>query len=761
MVGNEENYSSAVEENSDMSSRKMNIPHPRLAAMGIAIIIIALITIGIYQLLPVSNASAGKVSISATKSGSNGVNTASWFKINLEKPIDQKAVTNSLKIFPAFSYTLKKKDGGREYQIIPRHQLAANTIYKFSFDQTGKGQENLSWAFQTTGEFCLISTLPHNETVGVPVNTGIEFIFSHDNFDLDQARKMVEISPRTEGRFEKHKRTLVFIPKALKPATLYTVTLKKGWGAINSRKSISKDEIFRFETASKTVSEQEFIFYLNNRMAEFTTRQIPTFPISFGTGASVPRPQVDVFRYTDAESYGAALENLQAIPYWCTNSESQFLEDTKGLTRVVGFKTSFNPASRYQYFIAMPDKIPAGYYLLNIKAGNQVRQAVFQVSDLAVYRAQSQKQTLLWVNDVMTKLPVTGIEVWSGDKKLVSGDDSGVVLINHDLSSPTAGYVVVKAGTRELLVPLEQETSFNNQGFLVSQGYWKYLYLDRELYLPGDTVHFFGVLSPRQGSTVPKGDLTLELWGGDYYYSEERTAEPLYTQKLNLQGNTFSGKYQLPVLKPGYYYLEVKLGKASLTSRGFTVATYQKPAYQVTVTPDKKAILVGEKINYRVKSTFFEGTAVPGLSLNYYLNNREGKVVTNIQGEANISYTGQYADDNYAPYNYEYFNVNASTPESGDISDYNGIIVFPGSVTVRADAVTKSDKFELTARLNRIDLSQMETGGYVGEDNYIKSPVSHGKIQARLYKEAWTRTQSGETYDYINKQVLPIYDYSY
>jgi len=727
----------------------------------LALLVIAVLGWGILNLLPAKPVNAGEIAITALQQNQYGVAQDSAFKITFENPVDQKMVKENLRIEPTVTYQLKKEAGGKTYRIIPGQQLAANTVYKFAFDPSGKKQESLSWAFQTTGSFRLLSTLPRTETVGVPLNTGIEFTFTHDSFEVNTASKLIQITPKVEGRFEKHKKTLVFIPKSLQPATLYTVTLKKGLNGPDDKEAIADDYIFRFETAAQNVSDEKFVFYLESQVSEFNTGQVPTFPVSFASGAGVPRPNIGLYRFPNAESYGTAMKKLSELPFWSTNSQEQFRQDLKKLIRVAGYETEFNQASQYRSFLVLPEKVAAGYYLIEVKAGDQVRQAIFQVSDLAAYRAQSQQQTMFWVNDITTQKPATGVQAWVNNKKLATADAEGVVLIDSQTTTNSASFALLKAGAKELLVPLNQELNPGSQDAITRQSYWKYLYLDRELYLPGDTVHYWGVLTPRNQTKTPANELTLELWGGDYYYSEERTAEPLFSQKIKMDANTFSGQCQLPVLKPGYYYLEVKLGKVALTSRGFSVATYQKPAYQLNVSPDKKAIFAGEKVNFLIKSTFFEGTPVPGLSLNYYANNKEGKLITNAQGEATVSYTGRYDADNFAASDYQYFNVNTSTPESGDIGDYNGVIVFPGSVMVRAEAKTNGDRFNLTARLNQVDLSSVDAGGYVSEENYLKAPIAGGKIKAKLFKEVWIRTKSGETYDYINKKVLPIYDYRF
>ena len=81
------------------------------------------------------------------------------------------------------------------------------------------------------------------------------------------------------------------------------------------------------------------------------------------------------------------------------------------------------------------------------------------------------------------------------------------------------------------------------------------------------------------------------------------------------------------------------VGDELFASRWFEVATYAKPVYEIDVTPDREALFAGETVNFRVRATFFEGTPVPDMQLNYRIGGEAGSVTTDANGEAVISYT--------------------------------------------------------------------------------------------------------------------------
>ena len=78
------------------------------------------------------------------------------------------------------------------------------------------------------------------------MNTGIEITFDQDG--VTDAASHVTIEPKTAGRFEQHGRVLAFVPDALKPGTIYTVTVGRGITAGPGGKPMADDFRFQFET---------------------------------------------------------------------------------------------------------------------------------------------------------------------------------------------------------------------------------------------------------------------------------------------------------------------------------------------------------------------------------------------------------------------------------------------------------------------------------------------------------------------------------
>jgi hypothetical protein len=711
----------------------------------------------------VKPALAGEIEIKALQEDKLGVAAESAFLLTSQNPLAQKTVQKHLKVQPAFEYALDKRAGGREYKIIPKKKLATNTVYKLTFDPGGKERESFSWAFQTKGQFKIMRTLPADRTTHVPVNTGIEIAFSHENFQLKKAGKYFTISPQVEGRFEKHKKTLVFIPQQLKAETLYTVTVKKGFPMTDSTEVLGEDYSFSFETAPDGINEEKFSFHMDNSLTEFSTAEAPAFAVySYSDSKEkTSNVAVSVYRYAEHKSFIKALQKQEKVPSWASFAWKSQQEDFRKLTKVGAFKTDLLSLDNYSHYVTFPEKLPVGYYAAEIQIGEAKRQVWFQVTDLTVYEAQSAAKSLFWVNDLQTKKPVDGAELLLENLQLsFKGNAQGVIFVEQKLSIPSGSYALIKKDNREIVVPLfsTEETNFTNEG-IDTRDYWKYLYIDRELFKPGDTVNFWGVLDPRKGA-VPINEVEIELNGTGWGYYTRNENAPLLSKKVKIDSKIFTGEIQLPTLTPGYYYLKVKKGETILLSRGISVELYQKPAYKISVEPEKRAVFAGEQVNFLAQTAFFEGTPVPKTDLHYSVWDKEGTVVTDAQGRAIIPYAAG-TDNSFSTYRSIYLGVNATLPEAGEISASSKVWVFQSKVNLEGNVTREGKSFILNTQLSQINLDRVNAGEYPEKENFVTGPVAGSLIKGSIYQDVWKKVENGNYYNFITKRVEKRYYYDH
>lgn len=728
-----------------------------LAAAVLLLAVVALSDRNGQHPVEFTSALAAEIEMTPTISDSAGVDLKSNFEIEAPGPLDEETIARNLSVQPAIKFTVEDGEKKGTVLVQPKEPMEADRVYRFTLALPDL--EPLSWAFQTKGEFQIVSTLPKDRSAGVPTNTGIEVSFSHLNFE--KPADFIEITPRVPGKFEIHKKTVVFVPDNLDPATLYTVKVKKGLKLAESSEALEEDYVFQFETQDPSRHDKgEFHLEFFRNTMEFATSDIPVVPVAyFGSGDAVmPELNVNIYRYQDPSQYVKSLEEREKIPAWADCSRSGYLEDTGSLSRTDGFNVSLK---RYGYdtFLEFPQALPEGFYLAEVSLKNVRRQFRFQVSDLAVYAAAAGNKTLVWVNDLVAGVPVQNAEViMEGSGEKARTDEKGLASLPASEQARTGFFLKVSSEGKTTVAPVlpgwfmpkDSEESFR-------QGYWKYLYLDRSLYKTDDIVNFWGLLKPRDGSKELPERLTVTVnkWGG---WPEENVQ--VSETHVKMDGFTFTGSLKLPNLLPGYYNMAVQIDDKTVMQQGFEVENFTKPAYRLEVEPDKKAIFVGETVGFKVQATCFEDTPVPGVPLTYYLDD-SGKVTTDDLGEAEISYTPKYNSEQYSPVRYRYLYLNTSLPESGEITAGTSVFVLNNDVKINASGETSENKGKINIYLEKLTTDKINKGEADPweSQSLVAGAAAHRSVTASVFQLVWDKIPDGEHYDFINKKVKKRYRY--
>ena len=187
----------------------------------------------------------------------------------------------------------------------------------------------------------------------------------------------------------------------------------------------------------------------------------------------------------------------------------------------------------FQPYIRLPEKLPAGMYLIQTTYQGKTLQAWVQVTDVSSYVALSDTKTVVWSNDVATGGPLVGAKVElagaSGtlgttgadgtaqfdtpkgayETKQSSFDSSGAQ------RSAKGAFIVTDAQGRFAVVPLSPNATRTYTGVTSdyqagsSRDYWHFVAADRPIYQPTDKINVFGVIRAREGEI--KREFTLDL----------------------------------------------------------------------------------------------------------------------------------------------------------------------------------------------------------------------------------------------------------
>lgn len=628
--------------------------------------------------------------------------------------------------------------------------------------------------------FGVQSVLPDDKTTGVPVNTGIEITFSDKGYaDIDS---LFSITPDVKGKFERHGKTVVFVPgNELKYSTVYTVTLKAGVKNSATGAITTEDTVFSFETCSKDdgkdiddMKNPSWSVYFNNEYGELPASEIPRIRMSYycneESSDKKPDPQVEVYKFPDSKTAVNYLKNNGSRLWWTAWNNVKKAADINGYDKVGSFKLSERYDSK-NHMMEFPFSLSEGFYAVNISYEGIVKQMILQINDLPTQVVSDGNKTVFWVNDVSTGKAASGaaVSVYGGASLGVTGGD-GTLEINSGIDME-AFYQVVSGGRVNVIAPeyIRDSYYYGADDYYngTSADYWTELQLDRSVFQKNDTVSFWGYASPRAAasgkSPVKVDKVTVAVSEG--WYSQDI----LYKATVDVKNGSFSGKAKLPALDTGSYCLSVYRGSAvnagdRLASEYFSVQKYVKPSYKIELQSDKKAVFPGDTVTLTARASFYEGTPAPQLDVAYNASSafesRSGKTVTNADGSAVITEKVK-TDGLDQGASWESVGVYAELPEKGKISASQDITVFTNDINVDIDAERDGKKASLKFKVNNITLDKINSSDsdYWNSGDELGAAVAGKKLDVSINRVYWEKVKTGTSYNYITKKTELDYRY--
>ncbi len=704
------------------------------------------------------------------KIDSTGVAGDIAYRLTSKDEVDEKLIRENIKVEPEIDFTLEKISA-KEWKLRTKQALPANTILKVTlntsyYDDAGLLQKrDYRWAYQVKDSFKVLTTIPRDTGTGVPNNSGIEITFSHENF-VDY-EKYFSISPQTEGRFEKHGRTLVFVPTAgLKTGTIYTVTVKAGLPLSGSDQKLAEPKVIQFETdgvqrfGSGYGYGNDSYFNIYEKMLEFSSTETPV--VQLYTNQDNKQVGVKVYRLASEQAYLEALRNRDRLPWW-SYSRDYYNYDTSKLTQFRSLSAPIKKG-RYVQFIEFPESLPLGFYIVDFEMKGEKQQAWFQITDLSAYVNTTKTKTIVWVNDLTAKQQAAGAQLrLVGQNLNYSANDKGVAIFDTPAQATeriNSDYLEITHQGKSLIMPVNSRDRYGNNPVRSEESYWRYLYSDRPQYQPTDTIKFWGLLKDRQGKKISeKISLALIKEGYfDYNYSPVSISE--HELALNDLG-TYSGEIPLKNIRPDYYVLQLRVGDLIVASKYIQISAYTKPAYQLSLTPDRRYALAGDNINFDVQASFFEGTPAPNLPLVFKMPEGDYKFTTDENGQAKLTYTVKYFDchDQYSCWpDSTWLRIEPQNSELAEISAETSV-VFYGAKRYAKTEVTYPNKGQADLKISTFYLDLAGLNEQSWRENMGDQPAPGTQIKGEVVKITYIKKQAGTYYDFISKKSYPIYDY--
>ena len=278
-----------------------------------------------------------------------------------------------------------------------------------------------------------------------------------------------------------------------------------------------------------------------------------------------------------------------------------------------------NTTQEVQLYLS-PDRQPLDpglYYMRIVAPQGQEGDLVplFVVSNIHLTFKLSPTEALVWAMDLRQGTPLQGAPITILDNsgvEVASGLTDSEGVFRSPIPTKSDGYTAYYA---TLGLPGEENFSLALSTWNVGTSPWDfgitndysgprlkaYLYTDRPIYRPGQTVYFRAVVRDAYNGRYTIPDLaTLPLTLYKNYGEEIANLEV----PLSLYGSAH-GEYILPPdAQPGDYRLSSKLAEYDINVY-FQVAEYRKPEINLQVDFAEEQVLTGEKMVAQVSARYF------------------------------------------------------------------------------------------------------------------------------------------------------------
>jgi uncharacterized protein YfaS (alpha-2-macroglobulin family) len=399
--------------------------------------------------------------------------------------------------------------------------------------------------------------------------------------------------------------------------------------------------------------------------------------------------------------------------------------------------------------VAIPVK-DRGVYLIEATDGKLRAYTIVVVSQVALITKTAPGTILAFASDRQTSQPVPSAETFF----FVNRDQVGQAptdrdgLVQVEVKEPRPDNVQVMARTKDdfaISAPWSYWMTTDPARSLTT-----YVYTDRPVYRPGDTVHFKAILRTRSGFTYQapaNADFNVKISdveGKDVFAA---------TLKSSTMG-TLHGEYVIPGnASLGDYNIEVRTGDTYTQGGSFAVQEYKKPDYQVRITPEVPRVLQGQPIKATIDARYYFGEPVANAKVTWVVHRQGTYNGLNMWGEdvdeenANEGDEGEEGASNSDTESYYY---GEQTQENTGTLDGNGQLQITIPTEFHADKHTDIT-YRIEARVT--DEGNREISGH----NYALATYGSFRLGASpasyVYDVGSTAQLNVEARDYDGKPV--------
>ena len=401
-----------------------------------------------------------------------------------------------------------------------------------------------------------------------------------------------------------------------------------------------------------------------------------------------------------------------------------------------------------------------------------------QVTDLGVTARIGLNKAVVMVRSLSTNKPVANAAVTLNSIASGKTDSNGLCVINftesqvlavEDISYNSSFQLLVESGDDKVLFYPSSHSSWRD-GVSTSSIYSArkpaqrtFMFVDRGLYKPGETVTFRGIDRNQLLGTLKAVETSYSIEVAGAWWDSEPIIDTIYGSTTESGG--FYGSFQLPEdVSPGTYFIRYRRsGSDNYQSISFVIANFERLKFESSIKiPDMK-YYGGNQISGVLSASYLAGGALSNASYTatwykspsyfspdtpetkgYYFTNEdyddyrnywsESDGVLDANGTANVSCTTETIS-NGRPYNYK---VEAYVTDVSNqrIATSASVTVHPTSFYIGVAKAKGIKGYPKKGTELNFPILLVDTDGHILTDDAVKSKVS--SISYTLTREEWT-----------------------
>jgi uncharacterized protein YfaS (alpha-2-macroglobulin family) len=555
--------------------------------------------------------------------------------ITFNMPMDRESTENAVTLRGGSSSQVDYQwsDNDRVLTIIPRQNLDLETDYRLfvgEFARSANGEAILDQQFVATFSTvpfpAVLGTTPGNNTTAEQWQRGfsVRFASPMDVATLED-RIIIEPAPTgtinyffnfNEANFE------LYVDFALERNTDYTITIP-ATAADPFGNSLGRDYTWSFTSAG-----------FGNIASFNLPQQISQLSSSFPTEVGII--------HINTSLLNVALYDI-GLPLNFINNPFELNEYTPAVEPLrswsIPVEAAADQASLYNLPLANGGTLPNGLYFLSLdtREGDsnnlfwQNRRQLLIVADTNIVVKEMFDEAHVWVTDLATGEPVSGRNLtFYNDRGAPIGsavsDDNGFARFDYDRQEYLAGITVISnepgqagfgVGSSRWNGNVTPWQLGLNADFSAAFPNFAYIYTDRPIYRPGDTIYYKGIVRESNYGRYALPSLqTVQINVAPYSTFFENALEETFTVQVASDG-TFTGEYTIPEdASLGSYQFGI-FSEGTNAFRPFTIAEYRAPEFLVSVSTDQVEALRGETVAVTVEASYFFGGPAADLPVNW------------------------------------------------------------------------------------------------------------------------------------------------